>query len=74
MDPANPTPHFQLGTIYSPLSRAGYSEDAEKEFYRASELSLQEGDHKSTDQAVKSLKSLNSQSPYLKKIEPLMKE
>jgi tetratricopeptide (TPR) repeat protein len=73
IDPQNPTPHYQLGTIYAPLASSGYSQAAEKEFFLAAQLSHRERDMPSALKAVESLKILNPQSNYLKEIDAILK-
>ena len=72
-DPANPVPHFQLGSVLSPAGGSGYSQEAEKAFFTAAKLSLNEGDARSVERATEALKGLNPQSVYLNQIEKLRK-
>ncbi|MCE5194450.1 MAG: hypothetical protein LLF28_03190 [Nitrospiraceae bacterium] len=74
-DPSNPTPHFQLANILSPLGTGGQgAAEAEKEYFLAAKLSMDEGDEKSVKRAFDAIKSLNPKSSYLKQIEKLKKE
>ncbi len=74
VDPSNPSAHYQLGTLYSALSVAGHTEEAEREFYLAVKLSYLESDMQAVARTVETLKSINPESDYLKKIDELIKE
>ncbi|MDX9714697.1 MAG: hypothetical protein RBT37_04625 [Dissulfurispiraceae bacterium] len=74
IDPTNPVPHFQLGTILSPVMAGARSTEAEKEFFTAVKLSAADGDAKSVERATEALKNLNPKSVYLAQIKKLVKD
>jgi hypothetical protein len=72
-DPANPAPHFQLAGVYRAMGDPQSLKAAEKHYYTAARLAVQEGDNRAVDRALESLKSLNPRSPSIKKLESLKK-
>jgi tetratricopeptide (TPR) repeat protein len=59
-DPSNPAPHYQLGKIYAANTVPGQTEDAEREFYLAAELSLKEGDKKAAYRSIEVIRDSRS--------------
>jgi hypothetical protein len=73
-DPANPASHFQLAGVYKSMGGDDASASAEKHYFSAARLSLEEGDARAVARAMESLKSLNPASIYIKQFEALQKK
>ncbi|MFC1769494.1 hypothetical protein ACFLZI_00400 [Nitrospirota bacterium] len=71
-DPGNPSPHYQLGTIYKAVSLNGDTAEAENQFYMALKLSSKEGDSNAARRAYEALLELNPSSPHLQNAAAIM--
>ncbi len=72
-DRENPAPHFQLAGTYRAMGDPRSLKAAEKHYFTAARLAVREGDNKALERALESLKTLNANSPYIKKLEALQK-
>lgn len=72
-DAGNPSPHFQMAGVYKSMSGRESEANAERHYFEAARLSHQAGETRSVERAMAALRSLNPGSPYIKRLEDLIK-
>ncbi|MDD5177276.1 MAG: tetratricopeptide repeat protein [Sterolibacterium sp.] len=65
IDPANPSPHFELAKLYAQGLPGSGTAEAEEEYYRAAVCALDEGDITAANSTMRTLATLNPKSKYL---------
>lgn len=73
VDPANPSPHFELAKAYAQGLPGSGTGAAEEEYYQAAACALGEGDVAAARSAIVTLAALNPKSKYIAQFEERIK-
>ena len=71
-DPLNPSPHYQMASVYSAMPPVESANMAEQEYYRGAELSIREGQRDTARGAIEAIRNINPGSVYISRIEKLL--
>lgn len=72
VDPSNPTPHYQLASIYSAMPPVDSADLAEAEYYKGAELSIREGQRDTARGALEAIRNMNPGSVYIARLEKML--
>ena len=65
IDPANPSPHYELAKVYAQGLPGDGTAAAEEEYYQAAVRTLDEGDIAAANSTIRTLAALNPKSKYI---------
>lgn len=69
IDPANPSPHYELAKVYAQGLPGDGTAAAEEEYYQAAVRTLDEGDITAANSTIRTLAALNPKSKYIAQFE-----
>lgn len=72
VEPANPSPHYQLAVILSATNPGSQVIRAEKEFFIAAELSLKENRKADALKALQAIRDINPESDYAARLQKMV--
>jgi len=72
VDPSNPSPHYQMASVYSTMPPVDSAGLAEAEYYKGAELSIMEGQRDTARGALEAIRKLNPKSVYITRIKKML--
>ena len=72
VDPSNPSPHYQMASVYSAMPPLDSANMAEAEYFKGAELSIKEGQRDTARGALEAIRNMNPRSAYIAKLEKLL--